>query len=143
MLRQALLERPGLLRHETLGLRRQAVIQRIDDRLLVDRKIQRFAHRAVGQRPELQIGRDVLDRGRRGDEDLAPLQRLRLLHEVRQNALQAGVIDLAGAELGVENGKVRDVFEHHALNVRSLAVIAGMGIQLNVVAGHARSGSTK
>ncbi|GAB9135022.1 hypothetical protein BDS110ZK25_20990 [Bradyrhizobium diazoefficiens] len=51
--------------------------------------------------------------------------------------MQAGVVDLAGAELGVEHGEVGDVFEHYAFDVRPLAVIAGVGIQENVVAGHA------
>ena len=137
MLRQALLERPCLLRHEALGLRRQPVIERVDDRLLVDREIKRLAHRAVGEWTEIQIRRNMLHRGRRGHENLAPAQRLRLLHEVRQNALQAGVIDLAGAELGVQDGQVRDVFEDDALQIRSLAVVAGMGVQQNMVARHA------
>ena len=137
VLRQALLERPGLLRHEALGLRRQTVIERVDDRLLVDAEIERLAHGTISERAKIQVRRDMLYRGGRRDEDLAALQRLCLLHEVRQDALQAGVVDLTGAELGVEHGEIRDVFEDHAFEVRPLAMIAGVGVQLDMVAGHA------
>ena len=66
-----------------------------------------------------------------------PRQALGLLVVVRADALEADIVDVAGLELGVQHGQVRDVLDDQPLQVRAVAVVVGVGRQRDVVAGHA------
>ena len=56
---------------------------------------------------------------------------------VRADALKADIVDVAGAELGIQHRHVRNVLDHQPLKIRPVAVIVGIGRQRDVVAGNA------
>ena len=111
MLRQVGIEGPGLRGQEGFGRRRQAVIDLLDDALLVDRVVERLAHGAILEHRQADVEGDVLDEGLRHRRHDAVLERLGLVVMVRRDALEADIVDVPGLELGVEHGEVGDVFE--------------------------------
>jgi hypothetical protein len=89
----------------------QAAIDDVDDRLLVDRGIERLADGLVLQHRVLAVRHQDLERGARDLHDLAAGQLDRLGVEIRGDAGADDQIDLAGAELRIERGLVRHVFQ--------------------------------
>ena len=118
-------------------VRRQAVIERVDDRLLVDRQIERLADGAFLELRPLEVEIDRLDRALGHQRHHALGQRAGLGIVVGGDDGLADQVDVAGLELGVEHRQVGDVFEDQLLEIGALAEIVGVGDQLEMVARHA------
>ena len=136
VLRQVGIEVEGLLRHVGLGRGRNAIVKRVDDRLLVQRMIQRLADLQVLELRPLHVERDGFEGRRAGDLNHPVGKRLGLFVMVGRDPLQAHDVDVAGLELGVKDGEVGDVLDHQPLKIGAVAEVVGVGLQFDMVARH-------
>ena len=127
----------GLLRHEGLGECAYAVIDRVDDRLSVNCRIERLAYRRILELRLLKIEIDRLERCTRLQAHHAARQFAGFLIVVGVMYAWSDKVDVTTLELGVKHRYVRNVFEDDPLNIRPVPEIFRVRDEFDMVAGDA------
>ncbi len=102
--------------------------------MLVDRMVERLAHRRILELRTFHVEGEGLDgRGRIDGHDLA-FERLGFVIVVGRDPLQADDVDVAGLELRVHDVEIRNVLVDHPLDMGAVGKIVGIGLEQDIVA---------